>query len=149
MPYKDLVKRARVGRASKRNTHHGWDWRGLIEYYGRTCANTEVSELNGYCLETESLELHEPFGEMKSRAVQVNTQGMFQMRVLLCRHCHRDDHQRHFSMLRGLDSLYLLDTDAEIMESDVEPWAAKLQVWYDKYRVGESLGMGLVTKGLT
>lgn len=142
MPYRDRNRKRRSDRNSWRKRYHGWDWRGIIEYYGRTCANTSNPELDGLCMEIESLELHEPFGEDKRRAVNADfQQGYMQQRILLCRQCHRAEHQAHlFPLDRGLESLYLQDTDDEIIE------LGSMQAWYDKYRVGESLGMGLVSK---
>jgi len=145
MPYKDPVRQARALRTMKRTARHGTDWRGIIEYYKRTCANSNDVRLADLCVETETLELHEPFGEDKRRAVTIHHQGIMQMRILLCRPCHSREHQFRFAPTRGNDSRYLEDTDTEILELNPD-WGTAQQMWYNKYRVGESLGMGLSQK---
>ena len=128
MPYKDPKKHARNRRNHHRKNRHGADWRGILEYYGRACANINNPEVEGECLENKLLELHEPFGEDKAQ------QGKMQLRILLCRYCHCREHDWKWPLTRGGYTMMLEDTDAEIEEE------GSIEAWERKYRVGESLG---------
>ena len=135
MPYKDKEKRTRVSRSSKRAETYGRDWRGIIEHFGRCCVNTARPELEDFCLVIDQLEIHHPLYE-DSRALTIEVRGVKEDVILVCRYCHRGEHRSSpFPLQRGLDSMYLEDTDREVLE------CGSLEAWREKYQVGASFGL--------
>ena len=109
MPYKDPEVRSRTHRNSLRAARHGQDWRAVVWEYGNACANIGRIAFPD-CWETEALEFHEPFGEIKLKPI-----AMLQSRMLLCKSCHLVVHNGRFPLERGLESMVHQDIEDEMV----------------------------------
>jgi len=123
LPYKNLERRRLSDRGSVRTHRHG-NWRQTyIDCFGMCIAQVNGSGFP--CGATESLELHEEWGESKD-----SVSGKFQRRMLLCNFHHSlvDDrcHQSSFVLWQPKPSRLQEDVTLEIMlAGSVKAWAEK------------------------
>lgn len=110
-------------RGATRSLRHG-NWRQTYV----DCCGMCIARVNGSvlpCGETDTLELHEIFGENRDSLVY-----RFQMRVILCNHHHAlvEDKAHQFSFIanRHRRSILSDDVDLEIFRAGgVKQWAEK------------------------
>lgn len=101
-----------------RTKKHG-DWRRTAWNSGFVCAAAPGDgTFPDGCYYDYSLEFHEPFGEQ----LGLMENPRFQTRVMLCKNCHRVEHNMRFSLARGAASLVHIDIEKEIMDMGYRNW---------------------------
>ena len=118
------TKLERLRWRNKRRDRVHPNWRRTAWNSGFVCAAAESPGTGPEgCTFNCELELHEPFGEQVPLAGEA---PKFQVRVLLCKSCHRNEHYGRFSLKRANESILHLDLADEIdAMGGLAKWEAK------------------------